>query len=292
MSDINSWSKKWKGQHAQFVINNYTDEDIARMDKLHSMKSVILMSAQTEIGEEKGTPHIQGYIKFSNSCPDWHKKVGARSAFKAAHENSFTYANKVETWDGKHRWTKGTPPQKSRKRKSPEEEFEEEQLRKKARLLRLYDNVVWKDWQQDILDLLYTPPCARTIHWFYDPDGNSGKSFLTRYLGLRNRAWIVNGMSGDMAMMLYNEMLMTPEVDCLIIDVPRAQGNRICYSMFEKVSDAVVTSTKYNSRKYYLDIVHKIIFSNEMPDFEKMSKDRFNVRVIGGKPFDESNYFE
>jgi len=35
-------------------------------------------------------------------------------------------------------------------------------------------------WQSDLLETLFQEPDDRTIHWFYDPVGGSGKSFITK----------------------------------------------------------------------------------------------------------------
>lgn len=48
-----------------FVINNYTEDDIAMVKALVLPSTYVI--AGFEVGTEKGTPHIQGYVYFSNA---------------------------------------------------------------------------------------------------------------------------------------------------------------------------------------------------------------------------------
>lgn len=55
----NSTSRRWK-----YTLNNYTEEDIARLKSVPCLRHVC--------GKEKapttGTPHLQGYIRFKEPC--------------------------------------------------------------------------------------------------------------------------------------------------------------------------------------------------------------------------------
>ena len=47
-----------------------------------------------------------------------------------------------------------------------------------------YKDVVWKPWQQEVLDIITTTTTSneKTIHWYWDSTGGTGKTFLCRYL--------------------------------------------------------------------------------------------------------------
>lgn len=47
------------------VINNYTKKDLAQLHTVFEMCSDF--ACQEEVGEKKGTPHIQGYICFKSA---------------------------------------------------------------------------------------------------------------------------------------------------------------------------------------------------------------------------------
>ena len=42
-------------------------------------------------------------------------------------------------------------------------------------------DIVWKVWQQRVIKMLKQPD-ERTVHWVYEETGNTGKTFLTRYI--------------------------------------------------------------------------------------------------------------
>jgi len=52
----------------------------------------------------------------------------------------------------------------------------------KEQVLADCDDVEWREWQQEITDLTKTQPDGRTIHWYLESEGNTGKTFLRRYL--------------------------------------------------------------------------------------------------------------
>ena len=49
-------------------------------------------------------------------------------------------------------------------------------------VLEEYANVEWKEFQQNILDLVSDKPDGRTVHWYHEDAGNVGKTFLRKFL--------------------------------------------------------------------------------------------------------------
>ena len=47
-----------------FTINNYTADHI---EQINTLKSIKFLIAGKEVGEEKGTPHLQGYVEFKEA---------------------------------------------------------------------------------------------------------------------------------------------------------------------------------------------------------------------------------
>lgn len=51
-----------KSRYWVFTINNYTDSDISKLDTM--CNDVRYLTYGREVGKEKGTPHLQGYLEF------------------------------------------------------------------------------------------------------------------------------------------------------------------------------------------------------------------------------------
>lgn len=274
----------WTGSKVFLTINNYSDEHIQRLNSWLNGKTIVHMSCQTEVGE-KGTPHIQGYIAAAKSMKDWHKQLPGAHFEKP--DNVFACSNYCQkndaTYDGKHRWLKSVPKESKgvKRPRDPDEILDEVGERAVKQRLEEYKDVVWRDWQQELIDIINGPVDRRTIHWYYESNGNVGKSFLTNYLNDSGKAWMVNGIGADLSCLLAQQIVSFPDATILVLDVPRGQGNRICYTKLEEISNGKITSTKYKSRIINIPRVHKIVFANCEPNYEMMSNDRFKVRLIG-----------
>lgn len=63
-----------------------------------------------------------------------------------------------------------------------------------------------------------------------------------------------------------------------LFNVAREQMQFLQYSVLEMMKDRMISSPKYESQMKILhDTPHVIVFSNEQPDYAKMSADRFKV---------------
>jgi len=134
-------------------------------------------------------------------------------------------------------------------------------------------------WQEDLLDYWRkNKESARKICYIYDPDGNSGKSiFIKRQIFQR---------SDDVAIL--TNMFSPPALTAALIelgpkglylaDLPRANGKASLdlLSVCEQIKNGVLVSTIYGAHKQLIfnpPIV--TIFSNDLPDFNALSKDRW-----------------
>jgi hypothetical protein len=60
-----------------------------------------------------------------------------------------------------------------------------------ASLLKDYDCVVWKQWQQQLLDMVSEEPDDRTIKRVWEPMRKVGKTFLANYLMASGQATLL-----------------------------------------------------------------------------------------------------
>lgn len=129
-------------------------------------------------------------------------------------------------------------------------------------------------WQLQIMDIIKTTPDDRTIHWFWEPIGNVGKTSLCKFLCVKHNALILSGKSTDM----FHLISKYPQKRSIIIfDVPRHSFSYINYAALESIKNGLICSGKYDGSQILFDCPHVIVFANEPPDLSAMSIDRWNV---------------
>jgi hypothetical protein len=241
-------------KHWCFTLNNYNKEDIIEISSNSSIKRYVF---QEETGEN-GTPHLQGYIEFI-------KKVRPISVIKytTIHwekcrniKASIAYCSKEDTRTGKI-YTNIKIPKK----------------------IKIIENLY--DWQSHIVDLIKKEPDDRTIHWFWESQGNKGKSALCKYLVVKHDAVIVSGKGSDVKYMIvkYHEKHgVYPEI--IIYDIPRTIENYISYTAIEEIKNGLFASSKYECEMVVMNSPHIICFANFEPNYSSMSLDRWKVKEL------------
>lgn len=236
-----------------FTLNNYSEKETNDLISL-------LYDTNYVIGKEIGaemTPHLQGFIEFKNArtFSSVKKLLGDRFHIeKCKNKNaSIKYCQKEGNY-----LIKG---------------IEEERNIKQEILNEIYSDVVWKPWQNKVLEIIQTKPDARTIHYIVDEKGNNGKTFLTKFICCTNEKAIVVAGKGDNV--LYGLSVMEyPEV--IIFDIPRSAQNFISYGAIEKAKDGIFFSGKYESKMTIYKSPHVFVLVNQDLAYESMSLDRWN----------------
>lgn len=243
-------SKKWC-----FTFNNYTESDVSSIVPLFRDKCSMAIIGK-EIGEN-GTPHLQGYVEFKTKLRPlslglpksihWEKSKGNR------HEN-VEYCSK----EGNVCCRIGLP--------------------EPVRIIKsLYP------WQKRLVEAIAEVPDDRTIQWIWSTEGGVGKTCFQKYLVVKHDAIILGGKAGDVRNGVVEYMKgnngRTPGLIC--INVPRSfDPNYVSYEAFENIKDMCFYSGKYEGGMVCGNPPHLLIFANFSPDFDKMSKDRWNVTCL------------
>lgn len=242
-----------------FTLNNWTEiEEKEIISNFGTMAQYILGH---EVGEE-GTPHIQGYLEFKNAVHMTSlKKVITRAHFETARGSSkqnYDYCSK----DGDF---------------ITNMDFRTFKEKLAEKCLKKYEDVEWRPWQQQILDLEND---ERTINWFWEREGNVGKSFLCKYIALTRNVCICEGKKSDIFnqvnMMLEEEKY--PEV--VICDIPRTNLEYINYGALEQLKNGMLYSGKYEGGVCIFPPPLVICLANETPNIDAMSRDRWNIVCI------------
>lgn len=243
-----------------FTFNNYTLEEAEQLAEIFKSECKWYIF-QEEIGEQ-GTPHLQGTISLVKRQRLTSLKVfNIKIHWKPTKcvKASIEYCTKEKTRNGKQ-WIYGInleiPPT--------------------IKLIEPFG------WQLELLNIIKQEPDDRTIHWFWEPDGNVGKSQMTKYLVVKHNAIICTGKSAD----IFHVLTKHKNIALVIVDCPRSQQDFINYGAIEQVKNGLVFSGKYDSTQLVFNSPHVIVFANCRPDLTKMSIDRWNVvdiRSLMGK---------
>ncbi len=155
----------------------------------------------------------------------------------------------------------------------------------KAVMDTVYKDVRWRDWQQQVIDIVRGPVHPRKIWWFWEPTGNSGKSFLTKWLFMNFRTIVGGGKKAD----VFHQVSKALEEDqnnwpqLILLDIPRSAQKYCSYAAIEELKNGFVNSGKYEGGVFCFPFPHVIVFANEQPTFAEMSEDRWSVRRLRKK---------
>lgn len=137
-------------------------------------------------------------------------------------------------------------------------------------------------WQMQVLDLVAEEPDRRSVHWFYDPVGNTGKTWLARYLLANKLAYMVKQCGGSyhFATVMANAIASGWDQRCIVFDLPRSAEEHAIYSSIEEVKDGVVTALKYQGGTLLFNQPHVLVFANFRPKLSAISLDRWQIHEI------------
>lgn len=139
-----------------------------------------------------------------------------------------------------------------------------------------------RPWQDELYLAMQDKPDDRTVNWVFDATGNSGKSFLARYFVVNLKALLLSpGRYQDIAY-IYSQNL---DKHVVMFDCSRSMQKEekqrdpldSSYQLAEAIKNGVVLSTKYSSKTCYCSETHVIFFSNQEPDYKKLSHDRWLI---------------
>lgn len=247
-----------------FTWNNYTENDIRYLVE-NLAESRYLFGE--EVGGNTGTPHLQGVVNFKSA----RSFNSVKKLFKDNHieicrnwKASLNYCSKDgQTYTNIER-----------------------QRTRKERLLMRYEDVEWYEWQSEIIDIVNTVPNDRTINWYYEDEGNTGKSFLAKYLVLKYDAIIADGKKDNVFNQIKTWLDMHKDHEdprLIIIDLPRHNLEYLNYGMLEQIKNGMIYSGKYEGGTCLFESPHIFVFANREPIESKLSLDRWNIVNISSR---------
>jgi DNA-directed RNA polymerase subunit N (RpoN/RPB10) len=243
-------------KHWCFTFNNYDLRIVEEMvPKFQELCDSFVM--QQERGEE-GTPHIQGVISLKKKSRPLELGFDKTIHWEVARKvkQSYEYCCKEDTRDGKV-WTHNYYI---------------------PRPIKIIKNLY--SWQKELEDIVInTMPDDRTVYWRWEPVGNTGKSAFCKYMHVKYGALVIRGGGcRDISNMILNTDM--EQCRCVIIDIPRANGNNVSFKAIECIKDGFITNTKYETGIKAFNPPHLFIFSNFEPVCDDLSMDRWDIKRI------------
>ena len=234
-----------------FTLNNYDITDITSIKNWPDVKRGVFGK---ELGES-GTPHLQGCVTFNKPMAlTGVKKLCGKSHWEktSVQDAAFKYCLK----EGSFEWW--------------------------AHDLNLIDIEHLYPWQKQIWDLCLGKPDDRTIYWYWEPKGCSGKTALCKLLCAKAGGFLFGGSASDIA----SRCILTGAPTLCIMNLTRTQEGRISWSAIEGLKDGLIQSGKYEGGQLVFNSPHVIVFANFEPDQSLLSEDRWCITEIGdAEPF-------
>ena len=130
-------------------------------------------------------------------------------------------------------------------------------------------------WQEQILRWCEEED-DRSIKLIHDTIGNSGKSIMSEYLEYHGKAFEIPPLKDMEDIMQFCMSFKAQKV--YLIDMPRAmKKDKLCgfYSGLESLKNGYVYDKRYAAKRRRFDRPQVIVFTNVMPEWSYMSKDRW-----------------
>lgn len=150
------------------------------------------------------------------------------------------------------------------------------EMKEKEQLLKLkkkFQNTTLRKWQQQTLSSV-SDQGDRKVKWIYDEDGNSGKTYLSKYMvATQNAYYVTSGKTKDIIYGYKNQPLV-------IFDFSRSQEDHINYQAIELFKNGIMFNSKYESGMKIFDSCKIVCMSNFYPNINALSKDRWDINIL------------
>jgi len=217
---------------------------------------------QEEIGDA-GTPHLQGFLHYPtqvalSTIKAWNPRLHLEAARSVV--QSVQYCSDPTKRHGRI-WTLGyavTP----------------------VRRPFVLDHADLYTWQRGLAADLEQAADDRSIYWYQDAAGGSGKTAMARYILERWPADVLYLSGGKGTDILYQVVKRKTDPRIVLFNLTRTQEGKVSYASIESIKDGLVSSGKYEGGFRMFPSPHVIVFANWPPDFNALSRDRWILREL------------
>lgn len=253
-----------------FTLHNYTPEEEEKIQS--SIKKLCKIGFYNkEICSTTKRPHLQGFINF------WTKGRPAQVFGISRIHWEKCLGNQKQNLDYCSKCCDDGIPMSFMHGISP-----------KVKLRVIKDLKKWQSTCVDLIDMEYMAQDDRSINWVIDRQGGAGKTAFCKYMTTIEKQLLIitGGGYKDIACCLKiymeDEKFDINDRTVVFFNIPRDSDDNgmISYKALESLKDGLITSTKYESSTMCFNSPVVWVFSNNEPEIEKLSQDRWKIWTI------------
>lgn len=248
-------------KHWAFTFNNYSELDYKYTEnyfRQNSSKFTVIVF-QEEIGEECGTPHLQGCFSFISKNRPFSLGLSKKIMFSVKHRKSTL----TEMRDYCCRPSKRSPDGRVFLFKYQE-----------PVILNILDTSKLYKWQKFVIEQIRTVPNDRDIIWIYGSSG-LGKTQFTKYLVHHYNGIQLQGGRRHILKVVSEHTRTKLFIFCLAMK----DHNRCSYGALEQVKDGLFMSHFGcdNTEPVLMNSPHIIVFANYPPDDGRIASKKLKI---------------
>jgi hypothetical protein len=143
--------------------------------------------------------------------------------------------------------------------------------RMRAELAAKFTNFIARPWQQSVLDIIAGPVVPCKVHWRWEPVGNTGKTYLAKYLHVVHAAFLCPGFDKKGFWRLYKGEKI------VVFDFPHAFDFSKMYGVMSDLKDGHTFVSKWQSHTKTFTPPHVFVFAKHPPDESKLSMHKWDI---------------
>lgn len=121
--------------------------------------------------------------------------------------------------------------------------------------------------------MLEGDPSPRKVHWRWERNGNTGKSYFALNYKPDETFVVTNGKHADVYYAYAGQRVV-------LFDWPRERLDTLSYGLLESFKNGYFLNTKYQSTPFRFPVPHVVVLANFPPDRSAMSDDRWDIVEI------------
>lgn len=146
------------------------------------------------------------------------------------------------------------------------------------------ENYEFSFWTKELHDELFAKIVDRSIIWYWDQLGNSGKSEFARFMMAcyPEKVLLLTQLGGQYhtGTIILNAITNGWEGDTVFVDLARDFEFKDIYSPIEALKNGIITALKYQGGTQVFNRCKIVVFSNFLPNIDKASYDRWDIREL------------